>query len=91
MAAEELAQRIWGPFRAELTRDYVGLWEIIHRTRAVAAELDDDRVRDTVLKVLGSAVRNGEAGAGTFQRGPEKTFTAWPDPPAAIIERVSQE
>lgn len=82
---------IWAPLRAELARDYVGLWEVVRRTRAVAPEFDDDRVRETVLEVLGSAVRNGEAEAGTFHGGPEKTFTAWQDPPAAIIERVALE
>jgi hypothetical protein len=89
--APELAEEIWAPFRFELTRDYVGLWEIVARARHRAPDLDDDGVRDLVLRVVDRALRTGDAVAGGFQGGINKTFVAWSGPPEAIIERISRE
>ncbi|HEX7300306.1 MAG TPA: hypothetical protein VF257_15015 [Solirubrobacteraceae bacterium] len=89
--APDLIEEIWAPFRAELARDYVGLWEIVARTRDLAPELDDDSVRELVLEVVDRALRTGEAEAGGFQGGIDKTFGAWSGPADAITERISRE
>jgi hypothetical protein len=89
--ASDLVEDIWAPLRAELSRDYVGLWEVVRRTRRSAPELNDDGVRDLVLEVVDRALRSGDAQAGGFQGGPDKTFVPWNGPREAIIERVARE
>jgi hypothetical protein len=87
--APDLAEEIWAPVRAELARDYVGLWGIVVRARRLASALDDDGVRDVVLEVVHRALRTAEADAGGFKGGVDKTFVAWSGPSQAIIERIS--
>jgi hypothetical protein len=89
--APDLVEDIWAPLRAELDRDYVGLWQIVGRARRLAPDLDDEGVRELVLRVVERALRAGQAEAGGFQGGINKTFVAWSGPPEAIIERISRE
>jgi hypothetical protein len=72
----ELA-RLWAPHRAELRRDYVGLWEVVHQVRAEYPAANDGEVRTAVLLLVQRALETREAEAGQFQRGRRGLGEVW--------------
>ena len=91
MISEGKLEEMWGPYRYELSVDYVGLWDLVRRVRDLQPELDDQAVRDTVLTLIERALDRSEAQAGTWPRGAEGLEDVWREPTATIIERIRRE
>lgn len=88
---DQAFEELWAPYRQELQRDYVGLWELVGRVRRVHPEWDDDTVRDAVLGMVERALTRGEAEIGNQPRGVDGRGHVWHDAVDGIITRVRQE
>jgi hypothetical protein len=90
LPASEQLERIWSPYRHELTRDHVGLWALIGAVKDAEPEGTAEDVRSMTMEVLRYALERSDAVAGHFD-GKTYAFVPWEGSADDVIARAERE
>lgn len=88
---EKELETLWRPFEVELSRDYVGLWELAARVRSERPDLDADGVREVVVALVTRALERSQVEIGNQPRGALGLGAVWGGGHDAQIERLRSE
>lgn len=91
MITEEEMEALWKPYRHELSRDYVGLWQLVGSVQALQPELGDESVREVVLALVSRALATSEIEVGNQTRGVHGLGNVWHSDLDETIARIRRE